>query len=125
LLLDLIQRGLIESAHDVSEGGIITAIAESCISNEKNQIGAKVDIPVKNREDFSFFSESQSRVVISIDAGKKEEFERIASESFVPFYLLGETGGKNLEVNRNYIFEVSELSDIYFNTISERMNAKV
>ncbi len=125
LMLDLIRKDLIESAHDVSEGGVITAIAESCISNEKNPVGASVDIPVKNREDFSFFSESQSRVIISVDPQNRETFENIASESFVPFYLLGKTGGKKLQVNRNYIFEISELSDIYFNTISERMNAKI
>ena len=55
-VLILINNGLINSAHDVSEGGIICALAECCIINDEKQIGANVNVPVKTRTDFSFFS---------------------------------------------------------------------
>jgi phosphoribosylformylglycinamidine (FGAM) synthase-like enzyme len=123
LLLSSIQKGLIKSAHDISEGGILTALAECCIINEKNPIGAEVNIPVKSREDFSFFSESQSRVIVSIDESDKEKFEKAAAESFTPFNFLGKTGGDSLKVNNKYGFGLNSLISLYYNSIPERMNA--
>jgi phosphoribosylformylglycinamidine synthase len=123
LLLSSIQKGLIKSAHDISEGGILTALAECCIINEKNPIGAEVNIPVKSREDFSFFSESQSRVIVSIAESDKEKFEKAAAESFTPFNFLGKTGGDSLKVNNKYGFGLNSLISLYYNSIPERMNA--
>jgi phosphoribosylformylglycinamidine synthase len=121
LLLNLIKKGLIKSAHDVSEGGIISCLAECCIIQQEKSIGAKVNIPVKTREDFSFFSESQSRIIISISAGNKNQFEKIAASSKCSFTYLGVVTGNKLDVNGNYKFDLARLSDIYFNTISRIM----
>ncbi|MDP3445195.1 MAG: AIR synthase related protein, partial [Ignavibacteria bacterium] len=122
IILELINSGVINSAHDVSDGGILVSIAESAIIDKENPIGAKVNIPIKNREDFSLFSESQSRVIISISPENKEYFENIASKGFTPYKLIGETGGKNLIVNDNYEFHLTDLIDLYYNSISKRMN---
>ncbi|MCF8242873.1 MAG: phosphoribosylformylglycinamidine synthase subunit PurL [Melioribacteraceae bacterium] len=125
LVLDLIDKKLINSAHDISEGGIITALAECCIGNEKNQIGAKVNIPVIGREDFTFFSESQSRILISVTIGNQEKFEEIPSKGFVPYQLIGKTGGNKMVVNDKYSFNLEKLSELYFNSISRKMNVTV
>lgn len=122
LILNLIEERLINSAHDISEGGIITALAECCIINKEKMIGAKVKVPVKTRDDFSFFSESQSRVVVSVAEENKEKFEKIASKSFTPYTLLGTTGGKDLIINDQYDFSLNLLADLYYNSISKRMN---
>ena len=125
LILELIDNGLINSAHDISEGGVLTALAESCIIDEENMIGAEVHIPVKTREDFSFFSESQSRVIVSVSETNNERFEEIASKSFTPFTLIGKTGGKSLKVNSQFDFSLERLADLYFNSISHRMNVSI
>ncbi len=125
LLLELIRADLVKSAHDVSDGGVITAVAESCITNRNKQVGAEVELPVKTREDFSFFSESQSRVIVSVSSDNKNEFERLAAESFVPFTKIGKTGGSSLKVNGKYDFDLAKLSDLYFNSISNKMNANL
>ncbi len=122
LVLKLIENKVINSAHDISDGGIITAIAECCIINQEKMIGAKIKVPVKTREDFSFFSESQSRVIVSVSRDNKDRFEEIASRKFTPYTYLGETGGKNLIINDQYNFSLSLLSDLYYNSISKRMN---
>ena len=122
LLLHLIENNLINSAHDISEGGIICALAECCIINNEKPVGASVRIPVKTREDFSFFSESQSRVIVSIALENQEKFEELASKSFTPFTLLGETGGKSLIVNDQYDFPLSLLLDLYYTAIPKIMN---
>ncbi|MGE5429433.1 MAG: phosphoribosylformylglycinamidine synthase subunit PurL [Syntrophomonadaceae bacterium] len=124
-ILSLIKGGFIRSAHDVSDGGIMTAIAECCIMDVEHPVGADVNIPVKTREDFSLFSESQSRVILSVQAGKKEEFEKKLSETKQPFTLLGKTGGKKLRVNGKYEFTLENLIDLYYNSISKVMNASI
>ncbi len=122
LLLKLIENNVLSSAHDISEGGIICSIAECCITNKENPIGADVHIPVKTREDFSFFSESQSRVIVSIDPEKKERFENHASKSFVPFQSLGKVGGNKMKLNSQYEFSIEKLKDVYYKTIPNIMN---
>lgn len=123
VILKLIDQKLINSAHDVSEGGIICALAECSILDAEKPIGAKVNIPVKTRDDFSLFSESQSRVIVSVSPSGKEEFEKILSESFTPFHCLGTTGGKMISVNDKYTFDLNKLIDLYYNSIQRLMHA--
>ena len=121
-LLAVIDKKLIKSAHDISEGGIVAAIAECCIINDEKHIGAEVNIPVKTREDFSLFSESQSRIIISVTQEKKEQLEKILESKKQSFKLIGKTGGSSLKINNKIELELSVLADIYFNTISRIMN---
>ena len=122
-VLFLIKKDLIKSAHDVSEGGIVCALAECCIINDEKQIGAEVNIPVKTRDDFSFFSESQSRIIVSVSKENKSTFEKFLNDKKQSFYLLGKTGGNNFVVKDKISARLDELSDIYFNTIPGFMNA--
>jgi len=124
-ILKLIKNTDINSAHDISEGGIISALAECCIINEENPLGADVHIPVKTREDFSFFSESQSRVIVSVSLDKQEQFEKEMAASFTPFSLIGNVGGKSMKVNTQYEFSLEKLIDLYYNSISKKMNVKI
>ena len=126
-LLNLIEKKLINSAHDISEGGIISAIAECCILNKESAsgglIGAEVNIPIKTREDFSLFSESQSRIIVSLEPKNKDKFENLLNEKEQTFAFLGKTGGDKFVVNNKLKFDLDNLSDIYYNTISRIMNA--
>ena len=125
VVLSLIEKKLIHSAHDVSEGGIISCLAECCILEKENLIGAEVNIPVKSREDFSFFSESQSRIVVSVSEGNKDEFEKHFPAGKISCTYLGKTGGERLLVNGKYGFDLIKLIDLYYNTISKIMNVPV
>jgi len=71
LLLRAIQKGLVASAHDVSEGGLITTIAESCFGQG---FGVKLtsELPSMN-----FFAETQSRFVISVTPDKQAAFANL------------------------------------------------
>ena len=122
ILLELIAKKIINSAHDISEGGIICTIAESCIINDDKNIGANVNIPVKTREDFSFFSESQSRVIVSVSEENENEFlETLKSFNF-PYNLLGKTGGENFIVNNKYSITLDKLNKLYYESIPDLMN---
>jgi len=81
-VLEAIRAGVVESAHDLAEGGLAVAVAESLIGS--NGLGAKVNIEIENAT-VALFSESQSRFLLSIKPENKETFEKI-----VPATLLGE-----------------------------------
>jgi phosphoribosylformylglycinamidine synthase len=131
-LLNLIRKGLIKSAHDISEGGIVAALAECCIINQEKQVGCEVEIPIKSRKDFSIFSESQSRIIITV---AKENAQRLESEWFeeccamaspleIELKKLGTVGGSSLKIKNLFEVELTELSDIYYNTIPRIMSSE-
>ena len=100
IILELIQNGIIISAHDISEGGLITAIAESCFTPD-GLVGVKIENPQKSTitEDAFLFSESQSRVIISLDKNKLKECESALNKQNIEYHLLGTVGGDRLVVN--------------------------
>ena len=124
-LLAAIENGLIASAHDISEGGIAAALAECCVANRESLKGASVKIPIKTRADFSLFSESQSRVIVSLAPKNKEAFEKLISGGNVPLTFLGQVTEKNLTVNNLMNIDSEKLSDIYYNTIPVKMSHEV
>jgi len=123
-VLELIRRKLINSAHDISEGGIVCALAECSIINEEKKFGAEITIPIKSRKDFSYFSETQSRIIVSVSPNKKDEFEKLIHSSSQTFTLLGKVSGQSLKINDNINVKVDDLADIYFNTIPRIMSGE-
>ena len=103
--LKAIGKGLIKSAHDVSEGGIATSVVESCIINEEKFMGARIDL--KNlekegeRDDLLLFGEVQSCIVASCSPQNIDSLEKIAREKNIGFRLLGEVTGKELIIEKN------------------------
>jgi phosphoribosylformylglycinamidine synthase len=120
-LLSLIRNGLIKSAHDISEGGIVTALAECCIINQEKLIGCEVEIPIKSRIDFSLFSESQSRIIISVSPSKVNE---IKIEEGIKLTKLGVVGGSSLIIRNLFKIDLEQLSDIYYKTIQRIMTSE-
>src|SRR4029453_8353034 len=82
LLIDAARTDLLESAHDCSEGGIAIALAESAIAGG---VGFAVTLPGDQPGHVGLFSESASRVVVSVAPERATEFEDAAAEAGVPF----------------------------------------
>lgn len=98
--LEAIEKGLVNSAHDCSEGGLAVALAECCISNENNMIGAIIDgLDCKLRADALLFGESQSRIVLSCGNQPAKDIEKIARKNKAPYRIIGLTGGKRLRIS--------------------------
>ncbi|NNL21089.1 MAG: phosphoribosylformylglycinamidine synthase subunit PurL [Ignavibacteriaceae bacterium] len=123
-LLELIRKNLIKSAHDVSEGGVICALAECCIINEEKIIGAEINLTIKSRKDFSYFSETQSRVIVTISKENKREFDKFVHSSNQLFFDIGEVRGTSLKINDDINVNLNELYDLYFNTIPKIMSSE-
>jgi phosphoribosylformylglycinamidine synthase len=105
--LEAIKRGFIKLAHDCSEGGLLVAIAESCICGDIGFKGESWKVPArrtsslageKGRLDSAFFGEYQSRVVVSISGDSAVKLSKVARKWQVPLTLLGRVGGKRLVV---------------------------
>lgn len=98
LVLAAIRKGLVKSAHDLSEGGLGVALAESCFGKE---FGAEVALESALRPDVLLFSESQSRILLSTAQEQAEAVLALAAELGVPAQVIGKTGGSSLVVKVN------------------------
>ena len=127
----LIREGLVESAHDCSEGGLAVAVAECCF-NPDNLLGANVDLKncrgsragcagdTPNSTEEALFNESQSRIVISVGPQNLEKTMSILRERGIPFQKLGEVGGEELQIRINdedLRWPIAELYDDWWNAI--------
>jgi len=108
LTLGLIRDGLVRSAHDTSEGGLAICLAESCFGDEVT-FGASVKVGSNlAREDFLYFGEDQSRIVISVKQDDVAQVLRRAKDAAVPAERIGlvgeepvlDLGGARIDVNR-------------------------
>jgi phosphoribosylformylglycinamidine synthase subunit PurL len=98
---EAIKEGIVHSAHDCSEGGLAVCIAESCISDPENMIGAVIDnLDFGIREDAVLFAESQSRIVLSCSGGNAKKIKEIASRLKAPFRMIGKVGGSTLKITK-------------------------
>lgn len=77
LVLTAIQNGLIESAHDCSEGGLAIALAESAF---KHQLGISVQFELSSAQ---LFAETQSRFVLTVAPENKTRFEEMMGDAAV------------------------------------------
>ena len=98
-LLGLIREGLIQSAHDCSDGGLAVTLAECSFSSPGVRLGAVVQLPRSQfRRDVQLFGESQSRVVLSVTPEHRDIVMRAAEQAGVPATVIGKVGGERLVV---------------------------
>ena len=77
VLLQSIQEGLVESAHDVSEGGLAVALAEGLFAAK----GLGIDVEVTGEIVTALFAETQSRFVVSVNAENKAAFVSLVPDA--------------------------------------------
>jgi phosphoribosylformylglycinamidine synthase II len=112
---ELIQAGLVRSAHDCSEGGLAVTLAESCF-NPDRLLGATITVP----DATALFNESQSRIVISCAAENAGTVMATLKTKNVPHRQLGEvtTGTLSIKlVSEQLSWPIEALHDDWFNAI--------
>jgi phosphoribosylformylglycinamidine synthase len=123
--LEAIQIGIVKSAHDLSEGGLAVAIAEAAILAEKGAvINTGSNLPGK----VSLFSESQSRIIMTISPDSIFSLSDVAMLYQVPCSILGKVGGKELSIScgarKRVKVPVKKLRDCYFSAIPNLLTNK-
>ena len=81
--LKAITDGLVSSAHDLAEGGLAIALAESAFANG---LGVDVEVDLTNAQ---LFSETQGRFVLSISPENQVAFEKLLTESSISGEVIG------------------------------------
>ncbi|MDB5222906.1 MAG: purL [Chitinophagaceae bacterium] len=112
---DLIKSKLIQSAHDISEGGLFVTLAESGFNRNLgfsvNQYNAGI------RKDAYWFGEAQGRVVVTISKEKINEFEKFMENK--PFEKLGIVTNSDVEINGENWQNISYWKDKYDTAIEK------
>ncbi len=115
-------RDKIKSAHDVSDGGLITAILEPSFSEEKT-FGLEIVIETPYRPDFELFDEMRSVVVISVEEENLENLRESAEKIGIGFKIIGKvTDSKvlKLRINNEEITEdIEELRNLWENGLKK------
>jgi phosphoribosylformylglycinamidine synthase len=94
VLLKVIDKNLVVSCHDLSDGGLGVAMAEMCIGGDT---GAEIDISkiAELRSDIKLFSESNTRWLVEVKKEKENKFEEMM---VVPFFKIGTVKGTHLKI---------------------------
>jgi phosphoribosylformylglycinamidine synthase subunit PurL len=96
-LVAIIRAGLVESAHDCSDGGLAVALVESALPCG---VGFSVGLPGQQvAPEFLLFGEDASRVVLSCDPIQLPRIKQVAEEYGVFADVLGETGSDRVEIS--------------------------
>ena len=118
-LLKLVKEGLIESAHDVSLGGILVAISKMCLKGNK---GVKFDKIKSLINKFEFyFGEDQGRYIIEISQNNEKKITTILKENSVHFDKIGIITKKDIIINSEPILTVDDLRDCNKTWLKEYM----
>ncbi len=105
LLAASARAGLLDAAHDLSDGGLAVALAESCLAGGH---GCRVSLP---GDEFTFlFSESAARMVVAVAPGSEAEFAGLCATHGVPATPLGTVAGTSLEVVGSFAVPLDELA---------------
>ena len=120
LLLELIRTGLINAAHDISDGGLAIALAEMAIFSGK---GASITVANlgKNIHEV-LYSEAQSGVIVTLKEQQVREFGKLSESKNIPAFKLGSVNGDTLAIDTYIHARVSTLSDAYESAIPMAMN---
>ncbi len=108
----LIQEGLVDTVHDLSDGGLAVALAEMALAGG---IGARITLaPFGNLPAHAaLFGEDQARYLLAVRAEEVDAIMQRAAEATVPLLRLGETGGDALIVDELFTLPLSILKEAH------------
>ncbi|TVR17850.1 MAG: phosphoribosylformylglycinamidine synthase subunit PurL [Balneolaceae bacterium] len=119
ILLELIKSGMVNAAHDCSDGGLVATLCEMAIFSG---IGANLSLDDLNGTVYEkLYSEAQSGVVVTVAPANLPTFEKKLAESQLSYTKIGKTGGTALSIDSYLNLSIEELSMPYEAAIPEAM----
>ena len=118
-ILNLIEKKLIVSCHDVSLGGILTAVSKMCI---KGSVGLKINTlkGLTNKFEY-FFGEDQGRYVVELNKTNFEDVKKILEKNSIHYDNFGYVDKSNIVYNNDLNIKVDELENINNKWLSNYM----
>ncbi|MGB1657379.1 MAG: phosphoribosylformylglycinamidine synthase subunit PurL [Longimicrobiales bacterium] len=127
-VLKMNHEGVLNSAHDCSEGGLAAALAECALGNGESPLGVDVEMDEDLRPVVSLFGESQGRILVSCSTENTEKVLALAARHEVPATKIGSvtdgSAGFSVKVRDGVLSaSMSDLTDAYFGAIPGIMDA--
>ncbi|MFF3397242.1 phosphoribosylformylglycinamidine synthase subunit PurL [Streptomyces sp. NPDC002659] len=114
ILISASRDGMIDAAHDLSDGGLIQAVVESCL---RGGTGARLIVP-DGLDAFTFlFSESAGRAVVSVPRSEELRFNDMCGARGLPVTRIGVVDGDEVDVQGEFSIALSELRTAHEETI--------
>jgi phosphoribosylformylglycinamidine synthase subunit PurL len=120
--ISAIRKGIVRSAHDVSEGGLAVALAECCVTSAERALGATVELEQEMRPDALLFGESPSRIVVTVQEKHLGRLARIAAAAGAPLRVLGKVGGRRFKIRSLLDVPVKELRQAWQQGLERYLN---
>ena len=119
-ILAAAHAGLLRSAHDVAEGGMLVALAEACLLGNHGVRCPPLHADPELRGDAMLFGESQSRYVVSALSRSMPELQTLARRNHVEIQLLGMVGGDSLQFEGQFKVSLAELREAHEGALLDR-----
>ncbi len=119
--LEAIDQEILCSAHDLADGGLAVALAECCIGAPEKPLGVRIDTHEMIRGDALLFSESQSRIIVSLKEANLDRLTDLAARHHVPMQAIGTVGGTRFTIQPLLQMAVEELKAIWSNGLTARL----
>lgn len=111
----LIREQVLQSAHDVADGGLFIALVESALPFKH---GFKIESDDSIRKDAFLFGEAQGRVVVSISPENQQRFVEMMATSEIEFSLLGTVEEGYLTVDEESFGHITDIKLVYDNVLN-------
>jgi phosphoribosylformylglycinamidine synthase len=120
LVKTLISKKAVQSAHDVSDGGLFVTLCESCMPNN---LGFAIETDFDCRADAFLFGEAQSRVVVSVNEEQLDSFLDIVSKSEIEWENIGTVTDGELTIDELSFGTITEAKELYDNALGKLFEA--
>lgn len=115
----IINKKLIQSAHDISEGGLIITLMEKGFYNN---LGFSISYNTTIRKDAYWFGEAQSRVVVTVAKSNYESFKTFITKANIPFTQIGTVTAGEIEINNDKWDNILVWKEKYDTAIEKHLN---
>jgi phosphoribosylformylglycinamidine synthase II len=110
ILVNASRDGLVDSAHDLSDGGLAQALVESCL---RSSVGARVWLPDELDPFVALFSESTARAIVAVPRSEEVRFTDMCTARGYPHARIGVTDGSGddavLDVQGQFTLPLAEV----------------
>jgi len=114
VIKELIKHKMIQSAHDVADGGLFITLIESAMPNG---LGFEITSDSNIRKDAFLFGEAQGRVAVSVAPADQERFIELMATSEVEFSLLGTVTNGGLSIDEESFGHITDIKLVYDNVL--------
>ncbi|MGW3075193.1 MULTISPECIES: phosphoribosylformylglycinamidine synthase subunit PurL [unclassified Kitasatospora] len=114
ILIAASRDGMIDAAHDLSDGGLGQALVESCL---KGGHGARIVVPEGQDPFVLLFSESAGRAVVAVPRSEELRFNDMCTARGLPATRIGVVDGDSLDVQGQFSVSLAELTEAHTGVI--------